>query len=378
MMRYIEKEFKTAVNKYKYIDSWFWCRYSINPYSGCEHACIYCDARSERYYLQDVQDFESEVLIKTNIDKKLDLKIKRARTMLPDVVAMGGVNDAYQPIELKAENTRKILQVLAKHKYPVSISTKSSLITRDTELFQKIASETWCTVAFSITTMNEELAKFLEPRSSTPEERLDALQKIKQQAPNVQVGINFMPIIPFLCDNDENLEAVIHMSSESGAEFVLFGGLTLRDSQEEFFLKKLRNSKYRDVVRSILDLYHGRTNFNDYRFKLNAKLLNLTRKYNIDVRAKRWIPKDYRKWNYKVSELLLNQYYMDSLKGKPHKAMLWAGLNLNNLDESILDVYKRGDLLKLNNFNSRIRDLVEPYLCKSKDLQQKKGLDKFL
>jgi len=377
-MKYIEKEFKTAVNKYKYIDSWFWCRYSINPYSGCEHACIYCDARSERYYLQDVQDFENEVLIKTNIGNKLDLKIKRARTMLPDVVAMGGVNDAYQPIELKAENTRKILQVLVKHKYPVNISTKSSLITRDIELFQKIAKDTWCTVAFSITSIHEELASFLEPNSSKPEERLEALKRIKQGAPNVQVGINFMPIIPYLCDGDDNLEGVVRKSSESGAEFILFGGLTLRDSQKEFFLKKLRNSKYRDVTQPILDLYHGRSNFHDYQLNLNSKILSLCRKYNIDVRAKRWIPKDYRKWNYKISEILLNKYYMDSLKGKPYKTMLWAGLNLNNLDESILDVYKRGELSKLDNFNSRIRDFVEPYLIKSKDITQKKGLDKFL
>jgi DNA repair photolyase len=226
--------------------------------------------------------------------------------------------------------------------------------------------------------MDQELARFLEPNSSTPEERLEALKEIKREAPNIQVGINFMPIIPFLCNDDENLESVVQKSKESGAEFILFGGLTLRDSQEKFFIKKLRNSKYRNVVKPILDLYHGRLNFHDYQLKLNAKLLQLCRKYNINVRAKRWIPKDYRKWNYKISELLLNKYYMDSLKGKPYKAMLWAGLNLNNLDKSILDVYKRGDLSKLDNFNSRIRDFVEPYLSKSKDLTQKKGLDKFL
>lgn len=377
-MKYIEKEFKTAINKLKYPDGWFWCRYTINPYSGCEHACIYCDARSERYYLQDVQDFESEVLIKTNIAKKLDQRIKKARTLLPDVVAMGGVNDAYQPIEINAENTLKILQVLAKHKYPVSISTKSNLITRDIDILDKIASDTWCTVAFSITAMDEELARYLEPNSSTPEERLEALKEIKQEAPNIQVGINFMPIIPFLCDDDKNLENVVRMSSEAGAEFILFGGLTLRDSQEEFFLKKLRYSKYLDVVTPLLDLYHGKSNFNDYQLKLNANLLHLCRKYNINVRAKRWIPKDYRKWNYKISELLLNKYYEDSLKGKPFKAMLWAGLNLNNLGESILDVYKRGDLSKLDNFNSKIIEFVKPYLSKSKELKQKKGLDKFL
>jgi len=93
---------------------------------------------------------------------------------------------------------------------------------------------------------------------------------------------------------------------------------------------------------------------------------------------KRWIPKDYRKWNYKISELLLNKYYRDSLKGNPDKSMLWAGLHLNNLNESILEVYKRGELLKLNSFNSKIINFIEPYMKKRSNLDQKTGLDKFL
>ena len=83
MVKYRYKEFKTAFNVLKYPDSWFWCRYTINPYQGCEHACIYCDARSQRYYLDD---FENEVVIKSNIDKKLDSRLKRTRTLLPDVI----------------------------------------------------------------------------------------------------------------------------------------------------------------------------------------------------------------------------------------------------------------------------------------------------
>jgi len=374
-MKYIEKEFKTAINKLKYPDGWFWCRYTINPYSGCEHACIYCDARSARYYLED---FENEVIIKINLDKILDKKLKNTRTLLPDVVGPGGVCDGYQQIEKKAENTKKILQVFAKHQYPVNISTKSDLITRDIELFEKIASDTWCTVAFSISTIDENKARFLEPHSSTPEERLAALKDIKKSAPNVQVGVNYMPIIPYLCDNDQDLEDVVRKSSEAGSDFILFGGLTLRDSQEAFFIKELRNSKYKSVAQPLLDLYHERTNLNDYHLKLNLKLLNLSRKYNLNVRAKRWIPRDYRKWNYKISELLLNKSYVDSIQGKSYKTMMWAGLNLNNLDKSILDVYKKGELLTLDNFNPKIEKFVEPYLSKSKELEQKKGLDKFL
>ena len=375
----IHREFKTALNKLKYPDSWFWCRYTINPYSGCAHTCIYCDARSQRYYLD--QDFENEIIVKTNIDKKLDQRIKRARKLLPDVIGPGGVCDAYQPIEKEVENTLKILKVIAKHKFPLNIATKNKMITRDIELLDKIAEDTWCTVGFSITTTDEELAQFLEPYSSPPKERLEALKQIKTKAPNIQVGTYFMPIIPFLEDNDENLEDVIKQSKKAGADFILFSpGLTIRDQQAEFFIKKLKNSKYEHIVKPLLNLYKGQIYPpSDYVKKLHPKLLSYCEEYGLPIREKRWIPNDYRKWNYKISELLLNKEYLDAVKtGKSNNAMKWAGLNLNNLEESIINVYKRGELSKLNNFNKKIIEFVKPYLEKSKESEQKTGLDKFL
>jgi hypothetical protein len=109
------------------------------------------------------------------------------------------------------------------------------------------------------------------------------------------------------------------------------------------------------------------------------KLLVLCQKYDVAVREKRWIPKDYRKWNYKISELLLVKDYMDELTlGKSNKSFYWAGLTLNNLEESIISVYKREELAKLKNFNSKVREFVEPYLKKSKKLNEKTGIDKFL
>ncbi|MHA2288103.1 MAG: radical SAM protein, partial [Promethearchaeota archaeon] len=355
------REFKTALNKLKYPDSWFWCRYTINPYSGCAHTCIYCDARSERYYLSQV--FETEVIVKSNLDKNLDQKIKRARTLMPDVIGPGGVCDAYQPIELEVENTLKVLKVIEKHKFPVNIATKSNLIIRDADLLNRIAKDTWCTVGFSITTMDQELAQFLEPNSSSPKERLEALQKIKKKAPDVQIGTYFMPIIPFLEDTDENLKTVVQKSKEAGADFIIFApGLTLRDAQADFFVKKLKESEYNHVVKPLLNLYKGQMGPpKDYVNKIHQKLLALCQKYKIAVREKRWIPNDYRKWNYKISELLLIKNYMDELKfGKSNRSFYWAGLTLNNLDESIIDVYKRGKLASLKNFNSEVREFVEP------------------
>jgi len=378
MVNYRYKEFKSVLNKQKYPDSWFWSRYTLNPYSGCAHACIYCDARSQRYYLED---FENEVIIKTDFDKKLDLRLKRARTLLPDVIAAGGVNDSYQPIEEEIEHSRKILQVIAKHEFPLNIATKSNLITRDIDILNKIAEDTWCTVGFSISTSDEELAMFLEPNSSPPSERLEALKTIKKNSPNIQVGTYFMPIIPFLSDNEENLEDVIQQSKNAGADFVLFSpGLTMRDSQAEYFIKKLRNSKYKAMVKPLLELYKGQMYPPaQYTRKLHPKLLSLCEKNNLAIRVKRWIPSDYRKWNYKIAEVLLNKEYIDTLKtGKSNKTLMWAGLNLNNLEESILDVYKRGELQQLKNFNEQIIEYIKPFLEGNRELRQLKGLEKFL
>ena len=378
MVKYRYKEFKSVLNKLKYPDSWFWARYTLNTYSGCAHACIYCDARSQRYYLED---FENEVIIKTNFDKKLDQRFKRARTLLPDIIAPGGVNDAYQPIEQKIEHSRKVLQVIAKHKFPINIATKSKLVVRDIDILKEIAKKTWSTVGFSISTVNEELANFLEPQSSNPSERLKALHTIKLKAPEIQVGIYYMPIIPFLEDDDTSLEDVIKQSKKAGAEFVLFApGLTLRDAQAQFFIKKLKNSKYNDIVKPLLELYKGRTNPPaNYVRKLNPKLYNLCQEYNLAVRAKRWIPNDYRKWNYKISELLLNKEYIDAITtGKSNNNMKWAGLNLNNLGVSIIDVYKRDELSKLKNFSKEIIEFVKPHLEKIKITHEKTTLERFI
>ncbi|MFX1414057.1 MAG: radical SAM protein [Promethearchaeota archaeon] len=369
------KEFKSTLNKLKYPDSWFWARYTINPYSGCAHTCIYCDARSQRYYLE--QDFESEIIVKIGLDKKLENRITRARTLLPDVVGPGGVCDAYQPAEKEVLNTRRILEILTKYKFPVNIATKSNLIIRDIDILKQIAKDTWCTIGFSITTTNEELAKFLEPYSSSPYERLKAIHIIKQQVPEIQVGTYFIPIIPYLEDDDDNLEDVIKQSKKAGAKFILFSpGLTLRDAQAQFFIDKLKQSKYSSVVRPILELYKGRMHPPaNYTRECHLKLYKLCQDYDLDVRIKRWIPSDYRKWNYRLSEILLNREYIDSVKtGKQNNNMKWAGLNLNNLKESIVNIYKREKLSELKNFSKDVVAFVKPYLDK---IKENHGLERF-
>lgn len=375
MVQYTYREFKSVINKFKYPDSWFWARYTLNPYSGCAHACIYCDARSSRYYLEN---FENEVIIKTDFDKKLDQRLKRARTLLPDVIAPGGVNDAYQSIERKIEHTKKVFQVIAKHKFPINIATKSNLVTRDLDILKKIANDTWCTIGFSITTTNQELANFLEPYSSTPSERLEALSMINKTAPKVQVGTYFMPIIPFLEDDDENLEDLFKQTKQAGADFILYSpGLTMRDQQAKFFINKLKNSQYQHVVKPLLNLYKGKMYPpGDYVQKIHLKLYQLSQKFNIPIRVKRWIPKDFRQWNYKISEILLYKEYLNTVKtGKSNNSLKWAGMKLNNLKESILNTFKNGKIYQLEGFYKKEIEFIEPYLEK---IEKKTNMDKFL
>lgn len=368
MVKYIEKEFKTIINKLKYIDSWFWCRYTINPYNGCEHACIYCDARSEKYYMHP--DLDNEIYVKKNVKEKLDKRLKNARTLLPDVVGIGGVCDAYQQAEVKYRNTRQILEVLLKHKYPIFLSTKSDLVLRDLDILSKIAADTYCTITFTITTFDNEIVKFLEPIASPPLKRIKALEKIKKQFPKIQTGVNLMPIVPYFEDFDENLEEVVLQTKEANCDFILFSpGMTMRNSQAQFFINKLKNSKYKDIVFDFLNLYKGNMYVDGiYLKKIHEILIALCKKYKLPCRAKRFIPNDYRKHNYFIAKKLLDQAYYNSLSGKTWKNMHWAGLNLQNLQESILDVYSRGELSTLKNFNEKIINFVNPYLKSTKTI----------
>ena len=134
MVEYVEIEAKSVLQKQKYRDNWFWNRYGINPYRGCQFACNYCDALTEKYLVhKDYKDFSRIIYAKKNAPSVLEKEVRKRK---PDVVAMSGVTDPYQPAEKKYELTRKILEILARHKFPAHIITKSDLVLRDIDLLR--------------------------------------------------------------------------------------------------------------------------------------------------------------------------------------------------------------------------------------------------
>ena len=372
MPSYIEKEYKTIINKMKFIDSWFWCRYTLNPYQGCEHDCIYCDARSHKYYLHP--DFEESIYVKKNAPRMLDLRISRARTLLPDVVAMSGVSDPYQQAEERFENTRGCLEVLAKHKWPVHLGTKSTLVTRDLDILSKIAEESWAAVSFTITTTDQDIASFLEPRAMSVEERFSALSVVKEADKNIKAGLTFMPIVPFLEDSEENINAVVKRAKEAGADYLLFGpGMTMRDNQALWFMKKLEES-YPELVPNYeqiygfsykKDVYEGSYGpKKSYSKRVSRRVYKALERYDMPSRIKRFIPGDFRKKNYIIAEKLLNQAYGNQMLGKAWSNLHWAGMNIQNLKESILDVAERGELGKIRNVSGELEEYIKGELGK--------------
>jgi DNA repair photolyase len=325
MIKYIPKEVKTILNKYKFIDSWFWCRYSINPYNGCEFACTYCDSRSHKYHLQP--DFDHTIYVKDNVGATLENRLRRARTLLPDVVAIGGTCDAYQPAEASYNNTRQCLEVLLKYHYPVIISTKSTLILRDLDILSRIAEDSWCAIGVTVTTLDRKLAGFLEPRAPFPEKRLGVIKEIKQKCPEIRAGVNFIPVVPYLSDDEGNLEEVVAGARMAGADFVLFGGgMTLRDNascfmrtlSEEFphlvdKYERLYQAKYAPAKG-----YRGRYEPGKSYFKrIHRKTLDLCDRHQLAFRLKRHIPEDFRKQNHLVAQKLLHESYLSQMSARP-------------------------------------------------------------
>lgn len=189
---------------------------SLNVYRGCEHGCVYCYARPYHEYLgfSAGLDFETKIMVKENAPALLRRELAAPRWE-PKVLAMSGVTDCYQPVERKLKLTRACLEVLAEFRNPVGIVTKNHLVTRDLDLLAELARHEAAAVFLSITTLDAELARKLEPRASTPRRRLEAIEALAKAG--VPVGVMTAPIIPAL--NDSEIPAILNAAARAGARF---------------------------------------------------------------------------------------------------------------------------------------------------------------
>jgi DNA repair photolyase len=192
---------------------------SINPYRGCSHGCAYCYARPTHEYLglSAGLDFESKILVKQDAPELLRKELSSPRWN-PLVLSMSGVTDPYQPVERRLRITRRCLEVLAEFRNPVVIVTKNHLVTRDVDLLSELARHDAAAVAVSLTTLDDDLRRIMEPRTSRPARRLAAVERLA--ASGIPVGVMTAPVIPGL--NDHELPALLSVAAEAGASFAAY------------------------------------------------------------------------------------------------------------------------------------------------------------
>lgn len=231
---------------------------SINPYRGCEHGCSYCFARPTHEYLglSSGIDFETKILVKHDAPALLRAELSSSKWK-PQVLAMSGVTDCYQPIEKKLQLTRGCIAVLNEFRNPVTIITKNALVARDADLLGELAACGAASVNLSITTLDPALAGIMEPRASRPANRLAAMRKLTQAG--VPVGVMVAPVIPGI--NDHEIPAILEACAEAGAVSAGYVLLRLPWSVREMFVAWLEEhfpSRREKVLSRVREMRDGK------------------------------------------------------------------------------------------------------------------------
>jgi DNA repair photolyase len=237
---------------------------SINPYRGCIHGCAYCYARPTHEYLgfSAGLDFESKILVKEEAPELLCKELSAPRWE-PKALSLSGVTDPYQPVEKKLRLTRQCLEVLAEFRNPAAIVTKNHLVTRDIDLLSELARHNAAVVAVSLTTLDDDLRRLMEPRTSRPTRRLAAIERIAEAG--IPVGVMTAPVIPGL--NDHELPALISAAARAGAGFAAYTTVRLPHAVRPLFedwLSRNYPERKEKVLNRIRELRSGK--LNDSRF----------------------------------------------------------------------------------------------------------------
>jgi len=257
MTRIREIQAKSILRKAKRVDSWFASAAGMNLYRGCAHDCAYCDGRAERYRVEG--EFGREVAVKVNapeiLGRELDPRRKRKPLKRAFVLIGGGVGDAYQPAEERYRLARAALGLIERHGYPVHVLTKSSLVERDFDVLARIAARSRAIVSVSLSGTDEELSRVFEPGCTPPSRRLEILARARDRG--LSTGVYLMPVIPLVTDTDEALGATLDGIAGAGADFVMFGGMTLKPGrQTEHFLTVLAE-RFPDLAPRYAAIYSG-------------------------------------------------------------------------------------------------------------------------
>jgi DNA repair photolyase len=269
--------------------------WTINPYRGCEFACKYCYARYTHEFMEmrDGVEFEQKIYVKQQTAELLRHDLRRVKPGEP--IALGTATDPYQPAERRYEITRGLLQEFARHRgFELGIVTKSNLILRDIDLLREVALHNRLSVHITVTTMNVELARILEPRAPRPDLRIDAVRHLSQARLNV--GVSSSPVLPGITDSPADLEAVVRAAAEAGARHIFAGPLFLKPCSAAIFLPFLEEN-FPHLVENYKRHYQDRAFLPpSYGKRISQLVSRLRQKYGIKQADPRGQNKYPDKW----------------------------------------------------------------------------------
>jgi DNA repair photolyase len=254
--------------------------WTINPYRGCEFACKYCYARYTHEFmeLRDGVDFERKIYIKQNAAELLRQELRRVKP--GEEIALGTATDPYQPIERRLEVTRAILEELSRHAgLELGIVTKSNLVLRDIDVLQRVAENNQIFVNVTITTLNVDLARILEPRAPRPDLRMETVRKLNLEG--VNAGVICAPVIPGITDSPRDLEALVRATAEAGGKYIYANPLFLKPCSAAIFLPFLEK-EFPQLVDSYQQRYKDRAFLpKAYGQRLSQLMARLRQKYGL-------------------------------------------------------------------------------------------------
>jgi len=266
--------------------------WTINPYRGCEFGCRYCYARYTHEFMEmrDGMEFEQKIYVKQHAAGLLRHELRRVK---PDeAIALGTATDPYQPAERRYEVTRGILEEFAHHRgFELGIVTKSNLIVRDLELLKEVAQTNRLSIHVTVTSLNVDLARILEPRAPRPDLRLEAVRTLAQAG--IRVGVSCSPVLPGITDAAKDLESLIRAAADAGADYVFANPLFLKPCSAAVFLPFLEQN-FPHLAQNYRERYQDRAFLQPaYAKRLSHLIAHLREKYNI-TRARR--PAYATKW----------------------------------------------------------------------------------
>jgi DNA repair photolyase len=367
---------RSILRKYKKIDSWFISRYGMNLYRGCTHNCIYCDGRAEGYYVDG--EFGEDVTVKVNaieiLRRELDPKRKRTPFKGSFIMIGGGVGDSYQPIEEKYQLSRKVLELMDEYNFPVHILTKSTLIKRDIEILKKINKKNKAIVSFSFSSVNDEISAIFEPGVPSPSERLKTLIFFKNEG--IACGMFLLPVIPFITDTPELMEETIRKASEVGLDFIIFGGMTLKEGRQKNYFFQVLKKRYPELIGEYEYIYQKNKwgeAAGEYYNSINLTFNNIMKKYKIPPRVPLALYKDILEENDLVVVILEHIDYLLKLKGRT-SPYGYAAYSISQLKEPLS--FMKRELKKINGVGKVTENIILEILKTRSSSYYKKLLTK--